>query len=275
MSRHPLLLLWLTGLLVLGGCASQEEKILSDREYYEKAKTAMDTRNFLEAARYLEALETYHPFGRYAEQAQLDLIYAKYNSLDLPGASLAADRFIRLHPDSPHVDYAYYVKGLAAYYENVSLGQRIFPVDVSRRDPGSAREAFTLFSELVTRFPKSAYAPDARQRMQYIKNRMAAYELAAARYYIRREAFLAAAERGKYVVEHFPGTPAVPDALAIMVECYRKLGMEEQATDALAVLAGNFPNHRSLNADLSFRGGEIKPPRRSLLSIISTSPWSE
>ncbi|RMF18729.1 MAG: outer membrane protein assembly factor BamD [Gammaproteobacteria bacterium] len=267
--------LWLVATLFMAGCSSTPEKVLSEREYYDKAKSAMDARNFLEAARHLEALETHHPFGRYAQQGQLDLIYAKYQALDMPGAALAADRFIRLHPDSPHVDYAYYVKGLAAYYENISLGQKVFPIDVSQRDPGRAREAFSIFSELVTRYPQSVYAPDARQRMQFIKNRLAGYELAAARYYIKREAWLAAAERGKYVVEHFPGTPAVPDALAIMVECYRKLGLREQATDALAVLAGNYPNHRSLNPDLTFRGGEIKPPRRSLGSLFTTSPWSE
>lgn len=253
---------------MLSGCASKPTEVLSEREYYEKAKSALTSGNFTEATEQLEALETYHPFGRYAEQAQLDLIYARYNALDTEGAAAAADRFIKLHPDSINVDYAYYIKGLASYYADIGMAVRFLPVDPTSRDAGRAREAYQAFSALVSQYPDSSYAPDAEQRMIAIRNHLADYELHVANYYIRREAYLAAVNRAQYVVENYPETPAVADALALMVELYRELGMTAQATDALMILAANYPEHRSLDGDLRFVGGMVVKEDRGLDRIF-------
>ncbi|MCP5161141.1 MAG: outer membrane protein assembly factor BamD [Hahellaceae bacterium] len=256
--------------LLLGACASTPDPELPEKEYYELAKEALKARNFSEAARHLESLETLYPFGVYAEQAQLDLIYAKYNGLDLEGAHAAADRFIRLHPQSPHVDYAYYVRGIASYNMDIGLAAQYFPmVDVTSRDPGEMRKSFGDFSQLVTRFPESKYAADAQQRMIEIRNRLAAYEIHAARYYIKREAFIAAANRAQEVVENYNGSPSVEDGLIIMVECYRQLGLNDYADDALAVLAANYPKSRAFDKNMHFKATEIEKQKRSLLNAVT------
>ncbi|MDG9670398.1 outer membrane protein assembly factor BamD [Hahella sp. CR1] len=254
--------------LLLTACASAPPKVLSEKEYYDKAKSALDSGNFLEAARHLEDLETYHPFGRYAEQAQLDLIYAHYNSLNPERAESAAERFIRLHPESPHVDYAYYIKGLAAYYADLGLGPRFLPIDVNSRDPGRAKEAFRDFSTLVTNFPDSPYAADAEKRMLAIKERLAQYEMHVARYYIRRQAYVAAVARTQYVVENYPETPVVPEALSLMVELYRYLGMQRHADDALVLLATSYPDYKSFDANMRFNGSEFKEEDRNISSVF-------
>lgn len=254
-------------LATLAACASTPD-VLSEKEYYEKARSALASNNFSEATEQLEALETYHPFGRYAQQAQLDLIFARYNALDSEGAAAAADRFIKLHPDSPSVDYAHYIKGLAAYYSEMGMAVRFLPIDPTSRDIGQAREAFQAFSTLVTNFPESNYAPDAEQRMVAIRNHLAAYEMHVADYYIRREAFMAALNRAQYIVENFPETPAVPDALAMMVELYRMMEMPTRAADALTLLATNFPDHPTFDEQLRFKGGQVKQERRDLSSVL-------
>ncbi len=255
---------------LLGACASTPEpQDLPEKVYYDNAKKALDNANFLEAIQHLELLDAHHPFGRYAEQAQLDMMYARYRALQPEAAAAAAERFIRLHPQSPHVDYAYYIKGLANYYADITLGARYLPVDLDTRDPGQAREAFNDFKQLVTRFPASPYAADAERRMVAIKNRLAAYELAAARYYIKREAYVAALERARYVVERFPETPSVPDALALMVELYQVLELEPQAQNTLAVLTHSYPDHRSLDKQGRFIGQEVVRQNRSLRNVIT------
>lgn len=262
----PLLLL---GLLV-GGCASDQTKEATEQELYEEARKAIKLRNFSTATTALEDLEAKYPFGKYAEQAQLDLIYARYSSMDLDGAILASERFIRLHPQSPSVDYAYYVKGIANYNLDAGIARQYFPmVDISSRDPGHMREAFNDFSELLTRFPQSQYAGDARQRMIDIRNRMAKYELHAAHYYIKREAYVAAANRAAYVVEKFPHTPSVEEALVMMVELYRELKLEKQADDALAVLTANYPDSEAFDDNKTFTPRFIEKQSRSLLGVVT------
>lgn len=255
---------------LLGACASTPEpQDLPEKVYYDNAKKALDNANFLEAIQNLELLDSHHPFGRYAEQAQLDMMYARYRALQPEAAAATAERFIRLHPQSPHVDYAYYIKGLANYYADITLGARYLPVDLDTRDPGQAREAFNDFKQLVTRFPASPYAADAERRMVAIKNRLAAYELASARYYIKREAYVAALERVRYVVERFPETPSVPDALALMVELYQVLGLEPQSQNTLAVLTNSYPDHKSLDEQGQFIGQEVVRQNRSLRNVIT------
>ncbi|GAB3322578.1 outer membrane protein assembly factor BamD [Haliea atlantica] len=244
--------------LLITGCASNDDVdgITADsgeQQMYETAQRYLRSRNYSLAVRALQMLESRYPFGRYAEQAQLELIYAHYNAYEREAAVEAADRFIRLHPQHPSVDYAYYMKGLAAYSAGGDLFDRFLPTDESSRDMSHAREAFTEFSQLVNRFPDSPYAEDARARMVHLRNLLARHEILVANYYFRRGAYLAATNRGRYVVENFQRTPAVPDALAIMAQGYILLGMKDLAQDTIEVLAMNYPSYPALDENGRFR----------------------
>lgn len=257
--------------LALGACASTQEEgdVLPEEAYYEEARKAMDSGNFNEAESNLDQLETYYPFGRYAEQAQLDLIYSRYQNLDLEGARSAADRFLRLNPQSEHADYALYMRGLASYNLDVGLATRYLGVDPTDRDPGEQRRAFQDFSELLSRYPDSSYAPDARQRMIAIRNRLAEMELHAARYYIRRQAYLAANNRARYVVENFPESPATEEAMVLMVETYHALDLDDAAKDTIRLLAVNYPESDAFDQNLKFQGRDLAPESRSLLNVVT------
>jgi len=258
--------------LFLSACNSDKTDDIESTElaYYESAQGSLRANNYANAVSKLQLLEARFPFGRYAEQAQLEIIYAYYRSAQPEAARAAADRFIRLHPRHPNVDYAYYLKGLASFDEDQNFLARLFPMDPSTRDPGAARDSFNDFDQLIRRFPNSEYAPDAQKRMQYLRNLLAASEVNIARYYIYRGAYIAAANRGRYVFENLQGTAAVPDALAIMVEAYQLLGMEDLANDALLVLSANFPEHDSLDSNGQFRSSKsVKSSGKSWLNIIS------
>jgi outer membrane protein assembly factor BamD len=259
----------------MSGCATTDAPELPEDELYKAASESLKSRNFLEATRQLETLEARYPFGRFAEQAQLDLIYARYASLDLEGSKAAANRFIRLHPTSENVDYAYYLRGLASYNAEGGLAAQWFPIDSSSRDPGEARSAFADFAQLVNRYPESPYAADARQRMINVRNRLASYELHAARYYIRREAYLAAVNRARYAVENFPKAPAAETALILMVELYRKLGMQNHADDALVVLAASYPNSEAFDKNMHFKSNLVKIEDRSLAGLFTVDWFDE
>jgi outer membrane protein assembly factor BamD len=179
--------------------------------------------------KYFEALDTLYPFGTYSEQADLQLIYAYYQHDDIPLAEAAADRFIRLYPRSCYVDYAYYMKGLADFEQDRGWVQKYFPTDLTQRDPGAARQAFNDFGILVRLFPTSYYAPDARQHMVYIRNLSAAYEFHVACFYYKRGAFVAAANRCSYIMQHYDGTPAEYSALTMLMHCYQILGLPDLA----------------------------------------------
>lgn len=265
------LLLVTTAALFISACASndKQEEVLPEQTYYENARDAMNAGNFNEAEQNLDYLETYYPFGRYAEQAQLDLIYARYQNLDLEGARAAADRFLRLNPQSDHADYALYMRGLASYNLDIGLAARYFPVDVSARDPGEQRQAFRDFSELLNRYPSSEYAPDARQRMIAIRNRLAELELYAARYYISREAYIAANNRARYIIENYSTTPSVEEALIILAETFRFMDLKKGATDAVAMLKQNFPDSAAFNENGEFQPDILKREDRSLSSVVT------
>ena len=203
----------------------------------------------------MQQLEARFPFGRFAEQAQLELIFAYYKSRKAEEARTAADRFIRLHPTHPNVDYAYYLKGLVAFEQDRGFLSSVIPVDPATRDPGAARDSFNDFAQLIRRFPDSEYAPDAQKKMKYLRNLLAASEVRIAEFYIGRGAYIAAANRGRYVLENFQGAAAMPDALAIMVTAYRLLELDDLADQALAVLASNYPEHESLDEEGNFRPG--------------------
>ena len=259
--------------LALVGCSKDDETQdleATEHAWYTSATNSLRAGNYGAAVQKLQALESRFPFGRYAEQAQLEIIYAHYKGGEPEAARAAADRFIRLHPEHPNVDYAWYLKGMASFDEDKSFLDNFFPIDPSTRDPGAARESFNEFTQLIKRFPNSEYAPDAQKRMKYLRNLLAAAEVNVARYYIRRGAWVAAANRGRYVFENFQGAAAVPDALAIMVESYQLLKMDELAGQTLMVLTTNFPEHESLDSEGNFRRSQtVKRKERRWLNIIS------
>ncbi|MGI0025797.1 MAG: outer membrane protein assembly factor BamD, partial [Nitrososphaera sp.] len=184
-----------------------------------------------------------YPFGDFSKQAQLDLAYAYYKTEESASAIAACDRFIKLYPTSPHVDYAYYLKGLANFNQGKGLAQRYLPSDLSQRDPGASLQAFRDFTELTKHFPNSRYIRDVRKRMMYLRNILAQHEVNVANFYLWRGAFLAAANRALYVVENYQQAPAMPEALALLVRAYKALQLEELAADTLRVLERNYPNH--------------------------------
>ncbi|HET8710435.1 MAG TPA: outer membrane protein assembly factor BamD [Spongiibacteraceae bacterium] len=252
MRKLPLIAVLATVTLLVACSSKDKRDSMSERDLYMEAERYLKNENFDLATKDLQLLESRFPFGPYAEQAQLELIYSQYRSAQNEEAAATAERFIRLHPQHPKVDYAYYMKGLANYTEGTGFLERFLPTDMTERDPGKALQSFDDFRQLLNRFPDSEYAPDALARMTYLRARLARYEINVANYYFRRKAYLAAANRGRYVVENYPQTEAVPDALAVMVQAYQLLGLNGLANDALKVLRTNFPEHPSLDANGNF-----------------------
>lgn len=248
-------LLWL-----VAGCSilTQDETAEWDVEkFYETAKEALDNGDYATAIKYYTQLEARYPYGRYAQQAQLETIYAHYKDREPASAVAAADRFIKLHPRHPNADYAYYMRGLATFDQGATgLIEGVFPTDRSKRDPATIRESFGYFKQLVTRYPDSRYSPEAVKRMQLLRNYLAKHELHAADYYLRRGSYLAAANRAKYVLENYPRSTAIPDALVVMVKAYRRMDMQDLADDALRVLELNHSDHPAL--------AELREPRTAV-----------
>jgi len=246
--------LFFAGLLVaalLAGCALLPEQIdetkgWSAQRLYSEAKEAMSDGNYKTALEYLDKIQARYPFGRYAQQAQLDTIYIQYKDGEPDAALAAADRFIKTNPRHPYVDYAYYMKGLVNFERSNTLFDRLAPNDRSKTDTATARQSYNDFSELVRKFPNSQYAEDARQRILFLHNNLAAYEANVADYYLRRGAYVAAVNRAKYVLETYARTPAVEDALGIMTQAYVKMGMPQLAADSLRVLERNYPQSPEL-----------------------------
>jgi outer membrane protein assembly factor BamD len=257
-SRRAAQALLLSLLLFISGCSwfgGDDDELIADsgeQQMYREAQRHLKNENFSLAVRSLQGLESRYPFGQYAEQAQLELIYAHYSAYEFAAANEAADRFIRLHPRHPSVDYAYYMKGLAAYDIEPGFFSRFIPSDDTKRDVSHIQTAFAEFAQLLARFPDSAYAPDARQRMVHMRNMLARNEIHVANYYFRRGAYMAALNRGKYVVEHMQQTPSVADGLAIMGQAYLLLGLDDLAEDSIAVLCENYPDHPNLTSGCEF-----------------------
>jgi len=230
--------------LAIAGCSRQtdEDDGRTAEEMYEWAKTSLDSGNWSEAVRRYRMLNSRYPFGRHAEQSQLDMAYAFHRARQPDAALSALDRFIRTYPTHPNVDYAWYLKGLVHYEEAMGFIRRIFPGQIKDRDQESARAAFNDFQELVRQHPESRYVPDARQRMVFLRNAMAEYEVTVGEYYERRGARIAAVNRAKYVLENYPGAPATYDALVLMERNYEKLGMDDLAMDTRRVREHNYPD---------------------------------
>jgi len=247
MARFTLRSLAVIGALLVGGCGLLPEQVdetagWSAQRIYSEARDSMNDGGYERAITMFERLEARYPYGRFAQQAQIEVAYAHYKRNEPALAIAAAERFIRLHPNHPHVDYAYYLKGLVTFNEDLGLLGGLSNQDLSERDPKGAQESFDTFRELVTRFPDSRYAADAQQRMQYLVNSLAGHEVHVARYYFRRGAYVAAINRAKTALNNYPGTPATEEALFLLVRSYDELGMTDLRDDADRVLRLNFPD---------------------------------
>ncbi len=233
-------------LIGLSGCGllpeeSDETAGWSASKLYSEAKDSMNDGAFDKAIKYFEKLEARYPYGRYAQQAQLEVAYAYYKQQEPASAIAACDRFIRLHPNHASVDYAYYLKGLVNFNEDLGLLGHISNQDLTERDPKAAKESFDAFKELVTRFPESKYSIDATKRMNYLINALASHEVHAADYYMRRGAYVAAINRAQTTLKTYPDAPANEQALFILVKAYDALNMTDLRDDADRVMRTNFP----------------------------------
>lgn len=273
---------FLVGVLLtwfVAGCGSlgfsniktkEELELTSEQKLYEAAQASIRSGNYTVGINRLEAIETHFPFGQYAEQAQLELIYANFMKSDFEAATVAATRFIELHPKHPRADYAYYMRGLASYEKNRGFFDRFLGSPQSSRDVTAAKDAFIEFNELLENFPNSLYAKDAKARMVHLRNIIAEHELIIAQFYLNHDTWVAAANRAGGIVENFPSSSSVPEALAIVVEANYRLGLEKPANDALRVLALNFPSYSGFNDEgkLVLRDA-IKNRDRSLANIMT------
>lgn len=242
---HILALTVLTLMLGVSGCRKDKEfqGEMSAEDIYAQASKSLNGQNWGRAIGAYKALQTRYPFGRYTEQSMLDLSYAYFKAGEPENALSTLDRFIRTYPAHPSVDYAYYLKGLVNYEQNIGFLEKMMPNRVRDRDQSMARDAFLDFSELTRRFPDSRYVPDARQRMIFLRNNLAAYEITVAEFYLRREAFVAAANRARYALETYPNTPQNADALVVLHRAYTELELPELAEGSMAVLALNYPDN--------------------------------
>ncbi len=241
--KTRVLLLTLSVALLATGCRSHrgDDAKSGPEVIYARAQKAMRNSSYGEAIKQLETLQSRFPFSEPARQAQLDLIYAYYKSRQTDPAVDAADTFIRENPTNPRVDYAYYMKGMIYFERQANAMERFFRVDLSRRPPINARKSFEAFDELIKKFPHSTYDGDARQRMIFLRNRLADFELHVALYYMRRGAYVGALDRAKYCVENYDGAPAVQGSLKVMVDAYRALNMTDLASVAARVYDANYP----------------------------------
>jgi outer membrane protein assembly factor BamD len=226
----------------------------SAEKLYREAKEALDGGQYDLAIKRYETLEARFPYGRYSQQGQLEIAYAYYKQAEQASAVAATERFMKLHPNHPNVDYAYYLKGLVYFNEDLGLLGKISRQDRTERDPKAARESFDAFKELAQRFPESKYTPDALARMKYLVNALASHEVHVARYYMKRGAYVAASNRAQYALRNYPQAPAQEEALLIMIQAYDVLGMPELRNDAERVLRKNFPDSAQLKSLLSQLG---------------------
>jgi len=235
---------------LLAGCSGNKDELKAYRhktaaEIFHNGEMALAKKKYGKAVKALEALDAIYPFGPYAQQGQLDIIYAYYKNDDDPSAVAAADRYIRLYPRGKYVDYAFYMKGIISSTEGYTWLQKRFNVDPSSRSLTNQKQAFLAFNEIVTRYPRSRYATDSLLRMRYLRNIIAKHSLEVADFYYRHKAYVAAANRASFVVKHFNGTPAVVGALAMMVKSYRVLGLHKLANNSYRILQASYPDSKA------------------------------
>ena len=247
MTRSVTALATLLLALALSGCGlfkdkDDETKNWTAEQFYNAAKEELDNGAWDAAIKNYEKLEAKFPFGRYAQQSQLEVAYAYYKQGETAQCVSALDKFVKLHPNHPSIDYALYLKGLANFKEDLGPFQSLAKQDLADRDPKAARESFETFKDLITRYPDSRYSNDARERMIYLVEALARHEIHVARWYIMRGAYLAAANRAQDAIIRFPNSPTHKDALLVLVESYDRMGMTDLRDDAKKVLAKNFPD---------------------------------
>ena len=241
----------LSVLLFFAGCSGITDdptKDWSPEKLYKEAKEKVADGDYETGIKYFESLEARYPYGRYSDQAQLEIAYANYKYDDPALAIAAADRFIRLHPTHPNVDYAYYLKGLVNFHGEKGFANWLLGAkdDLSDRDPKGARDSYDAFREVVERFPNSRYAEDSRQRIAYLFEAQARYQTQVARLYYERASYVAAVNRCHYVLATYPRTPSSEDALGIMALSYKAMGIDDLMKDTVRVLTKNFPNSHYL-----------------------------
>ncbi len=251
MNKFTLKILTLTFFLGLAGCSSSNKEVekipdKSAQALYLDAKSALDNGLYQKAIPILSAIDSRFPFGAISHQVQMDLIYAYYKSGDTAQGIALVERFIRLNPSHKNIDYVYYMRGLMHLSLEENLFQEMANINRSDRDPTHARAAFDDFKTILITYPGSKYSADSRMRLIAIKGRLADYEIAAAKFFMKRKAYAAAANRGRYVVEYFGDTKQVEDALVIMIECYGILGLDDLQRNARQVLAVNYPNNPAI-----------------------------
>lgn len=240
--------------ILLNGCSIfgaptvlDETKGWGVERLYAEAELKMRERDYDKAISYFQTLESRYPHGRHAMQAQLEVAYAYFKKNEPVLCIAAADRFIKMHPNHPNIDYAYYLKGIATFNDR-GIVDKLTRQGVSDRDPKSLRASFFSLKELVTRYPDSRYTKDATLRMTYLVNQLADHELHVARYYMKRKAYVAALNRAKYVIEAYPDSTAKEEALVIMISAYDLLEMDDLKQDSMRVLQTNFPESAMLGS---------------------------
>ncbi len=245
------ILLALVATFTLSGCLFKKDKDETDsgaQVLYDSAKKALDNGDYTNSIRYYETLEARYPFSNQARQGQLDLIYAYYRNQSPESVLDAAQQFERENPTHPRVDYTLYMRGMALFSGERGYFHRLFRINLSKRPPKDALDSYSAFADLLRRYPDSIYAPDARQRMLFLRNRIAEHENHVAQFYLDRGAYAAALNRANYTLQVYDGAPTTPQTLQIMVESYRKLGMVDLAKDAERVLSASYPGVKPLRA---------------------------
>tara|TARA_B100000767_G_scaffold247948_1_gene248480 strand:+ start:1070 stop:1960 length:891 start_codon:yes stop_codon:yes gene_type:complete len=248
----------------------ENSRALTEKQLYERVQVLLSQESFDLAVKNLQLLESRFPFGTYAEQSQLEIIYAYYRNNDEDSAIASAERFIRLHSSHSDADYAWYMRGLANYSLKPGLLSRFYQSDKAQRDVASAERSFREFEQFIQRYPDSLYAADARARMIYIKYVLARHELVVANYYVKRKAYTAAINRARTVIENFQGSASTADALALLVFCYQQMDLQTLAETNLLVLRDNFPNHPSFDQNGNYMYGDnYELDKRSRLNRYS------
>ena len=253
MKKYYILLI--LSLIALSGCSTFNTAPLPEPEdswaverIYSEAKKALENEDYPTAIKYFSQLEARFPFGEYAQQSLIDSAYAYYKADDPENALATIDRFIRVYPLNPNLDYAIYLRGLINFTRDIGIVEKYIPRDETQRDPGAAQFALQDFTNLINRYPESQYSEDASQRIVYLRNRLAQHEVNVAHFYLRRGAYIAALNRGKYVIENYQRTPAMPEALLIMVKAYKILNLDDLSEDTLRVLEINYPEYPGTDA---------------------------
>lgn len=239
--RNLLFILISLAILAVAGCASTPDRPMSVKQMYAQASSSLDSGNYDGAVQQFRNLQARYPFGDYAVQAHLDLIYALYLGDKPDECAEEAERFIRENPRHPNVDYAYFMRGLA-YFVKPGRLESLFGVDTAMKDVANAKQSFQYFQILVQSFPDSHYAADARQRMIFLRNYLAKHEMFVADYYMRRGAYIAATQRANYVLENYQTSQSAPRAIWILEQAYRKLKLDDLADDAAQMRKANYPN---------------------------------